>query len=340
VYQLTGSADKNTTSPNLISYTYTGGKLASITDTQARVVTFAYTDTNNPTQPSSITDTSLSRSIALVYGGTAGALSQITDATGAVTTLGYDATGLISLTNNGNQTSFGYDPSSRATSWTYGAGSAAASNWAATYPSSTSTTITDGNGHAATCTIAGSTTTKITDPLGHAVSSAWDGHDNLTSRTDALSNVSSGIYGNASNPNNLLASIISPAGTTGGTGASVSLKFPTAVTGALGDYQPSGTTDAQGNTSAIGYDTSHTNQANSVTYKNASGVAIGGTKTITIQGDLAGTNCGAKTGEVCTTSNGNSNVTSYGYTAGNPTSITPPAPLGRGPSPTTPPGGY
>ena len=35
VYQLTSSADKNTTSANLVSYTYTGGKLASITDTQA-----------------------------------------------------------------------------------------------------------------------------------------------------------------------------------------------------------------------------------------------------------------------------------------------------------------
>ena len=171
VYQLTSSADKNlpTTSANLVSYTYTGGKLASIKDTQDRVVTFAYTDANNPTQPSSITDTSLSRTIALVYGGPSGALSKITDATGAVTTLGYDTTGLISLTNNGNQTSFGYDPVSRLTSWTYGAGSPAASNWAAAYATSTSTTITDGNGHAATYTIAGPLTTKITDPLGHAV---------------------------------------------------------------------------------------------------------------------------------------------------------------------------
>ena len=108
----------------------------------------------------------------------------------------------------------------------------------------------------------------------------------------------------------------------------MALTFPGVATGALGDFQPSGTTDAQGNTAAIGYDTSHTNQANSVTYKNAAGVAIGGTKTTTIQGDLAGTSCGAKAGEVCTTSNGNSNLTSYGYAAGNPTSITPPAPLG------------
>ena len=90
-------------------------------------MTFAYTDANNPTQPSSITDTSGSRTIAWSTAGPSGALSKITDATGAVTTLGYDATGLISLTNNGNQTSFGYDPSSRLTSWTFGAGSAATS---------------------------------------------------------------------------------------------------------------------------------------------------------------------------------------------------------------------
>jgi RHS repeat-associated protein len=328
VYQLTKSADKNASGANLISYTYTAGKLASITDTQARVVTFAYTDAGNPTQPSSITDTSLSRTIALAYGGPSGALSKITDATGAVSTLGYDATGLISLSNNGNQTSFGYDTSSRATSWTYGAGSLAASSWAAAYASSIKTTITDGNGHGAIYTIAGATTTVISDPLGHLISSKWDGFDNLQTRTDAMGNLTSNSYGNATNINNMLAGIISPAGTLNGIGASKSLTFPTATTGGLGDYQPTGSIDPQGNTSIIGYD-ANTHQANSVTSKSAAGVAIGGTKTSTIQGDTAGTTCGAKTGEVCTTSNGNTNTTVYGYDAsGNPTSITPPAPLG------------
>jgi RHS repeat-associated protein len=328
VYQLNTSADKNITNPNLISYTYTAGKLTSITDTQARTVTFAYTDAGNPTQPSTVTDTSLSRTINLVYGGPAGALSQITDATGAATTFGYDGTGLISLTNNDNQTSFDYDSSQRLVNWTFGAGTPEASNWAASYGTATTTTITDPNSNAAVYTIAGTRTTKITDPLTHGATSVWDGHDNLTSRTDALSNLTSNTYGNATNPNNLLADIISPAGTTGGTGTSRSLTFPTTATGALGDYQPTGTIDAQKNTSTIGYDT-NTGQANTVTSHSAAGVAIGGVKTSTIQGDGAGTNCGAKTGEVCTTKNGNNNTTTYGYdSAGNPTSITPPAPLG------------
>lgn len=110
VYQLTKSADKNATSANLITYTYTAGKLASIKDTQNRTVTFAYGDVNNPAQPSTLTDTSLSRTIALVYAGPSGALSKITDATGAVTTLGYTSTTLTSLTNNGNQTTSGTTP--------------------------------------------------------------------------------------------------------------------------------------------------------------------------------------------------------------------------------------
>jgi RHS repeat-associated protein len=329
VYQLTSTADKNVPganhNPNMISYTYTGGELASIKDTQARVVTFAYTDVNNPYQPSSITDTSLSRTISLVYGGTAGALSQITDATGAVTTLGYDATGLISLTNNGNQTSFGYDTSSRATSWTYGAGSAVASNWTAAY--ATNTTITDGNGNAATYTISGSTTTDIKDPLSNHVGSFWDGHDNLHQRTDAMGNLTTNLYASGTNIHNLLAQATNPAGTTGDTPTTVVRSFATTPTGALGDFQPDGTTDAQANTSAIIYDTGFTNQQKSVTYKDSTGTAIGGTRSSTFQGDGAGTSCGALTGEVCTTSNGNSNVTSYGYTNGNPTSITPPAPL-------------
>ena len=123
-------------------------------------------------------------------------MSKITDATGTVTTLGYDATGLTSLTNNGDQTSFGYDPTSRLTSWHFGVGSPATSNWAASYPTSTSTTITDGNSHAATYTIAGPTTTKITDPLTHFVTSNWDGFNNLTSRIDATTKTTNYAYGN------------------------------------------------------------------------------------------------------------------------------------------------
>jgi RHS repeat-associated protein len=331
VYQLANTADKNTTGANKISYTYSAGKLASIKDTQNRVVTFAYADAGNPTQPSSITDTSLTRTIALVYGGTAGALSKITDATGAITTLGYDATGLVSLTNNGNQTTFGYDTGSRLTHWTYAAGSPVLSNWVAAYPSSTSTTITDGNLHAATYTIDGARTTLIKDPTGISVTSGWDGHDNLSSRTDAMGNLSSGTYKTGTNVNNLLTSVISPAGTgtIGETGTTTLQTFPGVATGALGDFQPSGTKDAQSNTSQIGYDVGFTNQAKSVTYKDSTLAAIGGTKTSTFQGDSAGTNCAAKTGEVCTTTNGNGNTTTYGYDlAGNPTSVTPPAPLG------------
>jgi RHS repeat-associated protein len=326
VYQLTSTADKNTTSPNLITYTYAGGKLTSISDTQARTVTLAYTDVNNSTQPSSITDTSMSRTIALVYGGPSGALSKITDATGAVTSLGYDATGLTSL-NDGNQTTFGYDTSSRATGWTYGAGTPAASTWAADYGTSY-TTIFDGNGEAAVYSFVGSRMTKITDPLNHAVASTWDGFDNLKTRTDGMGFSTTNVYGNGANANNLLSGVTSPAAGITGPGASVKLTFKPTATGALADYQPDGTVDAQGNTSSIVYDP-NTQQANRVTKKSAPGVSIGGTKTATIQGDLAGTNCGAKTGQVCTTSNGNTNTTAYGYdTAGNLTNITPPAPLG------------
>jgi YD repeat-containing protein len=59
------------------------------------------------------------------------------------------------------------------------------------------------------------------------------------------------------------------------------------------------------------------------------GGGAGGTPKLNYQGDAAGTTCGAKKGQVCKSTDGNGNVTSYTYGAlGMPTTITYPAPLG------------
>lgn len=121
IWVLRHSDDKNKNNPNLINYSYAGGVLASITDTQGRVINFAYNDPNNPLQPSVINDTSLNRTITLTYAGPSGALSQITDATGAHTTLGYNADGLSQFTDDrGDTTAFAYDSTDRLSCWTYG----------------------------------------------------------------------------------------------------------------------------------------------------------------------------------------------------------------------------
>ena len=84
------------TGSNKITYAYAGGKMTSITDTQGRVVTFGYTATPNPTQP-----THHHRHLPEPDGhpglhGPQGALSSVTDATGAVTTWAYDGNGKVS----------------------------------------------------------------------------------------------------------------------------------------------------------------------------------------------------------------------------------------------------
>lgn len=128
----------------------------------------------------------------------------------------------------------------------------------------------------------------------------------------------------------MLTSIKSPNSATGGAsgGTSQSLTYPTTATGGVSDYQPLTSTDAQGNTASISYD-SNTHQATQVTHKNSSGTAIPGAESAKIQGDTAGDSCGAKNGEVCSTTDANGHTTSYAYDAnGNVTTITPPAPLG------------
>src|SRR5690242_382273 len=113
--RLTQTSD--VTRSNKITYSYAGGVITSLTDTQGRVVTFGYSASPNPTQPTTITDTSLGRSITLEYGGPAGALSKVTDPTGASTSWVYAAGGgygggagagkLASITDGrGNRTEF------------------------------------------------------------------------------------------------------------------------------------------------------------------------------------------------------------------------------------------
>ena len=344
IYTLVGSTweltkqndtnDKTGATPNTVTYTYgaTGGLLSQITDTQGRTITFAYTDPHNATQPSSIVDTSLSRTIGLTYGGTNGALSAITDPAGDNLTFGYDATGLISITDaNSHQTTFSYDGSSRASTWTYGFGSSNAAAFSVNYFSSTETRITDPNTNVTKIDYdSSSRVTSTTDANGNPISNTWDSHDNIKQQTDAISASTTFDYGNATNPNNMLAKITSPAsgGVGSPTGAVVSSTYPTTVTGTLRDYQPSTQVDGQGDTTTYTYDQYLYKQTSSSQTDSHSN-PVGGTTHDTYQGDHAGTTCSAKSAELCSSTNANGGVTSYGYDAnGNVTTITPPSPLG------------
>ncbi len=109
------------TGGNKVSYTYAKGALTTITDTQSRTITFGYTDPNNATQASTVTDNSLNRTINLTYAGPQGALSKVVDATGAQTLFAYNPTSgkLSSVTDaRGDVTAFAYDSGLRLSTMT------------------------------------------------------------------------------------------------------------------------------------------------------------------------------------------------------------------------------
>ncbi len=119
-------------------------------------------------------------------------------------------------------------------------------------------------------------------------------------------------------------------GGTGTAGRTQSFQYTTAPSGPGGtystaDYRPQFEKDAQNNQTALTY-----NQFGETT---AIGTpqGQGGTLHRSYQGDntaVPAPDCGGKTGQLCTSTDGNGNTTTYSYTAGNVTTITPPAPLG------------
>ena len=318
------SFDANTTNPNTVTYTYGNGRLTATTDTQGRTVSYLYNDTRNLNQPSAITDNSLNRTVSIEYGGGEGRLSKITDATGAVTTLAYTNGKLSSFTDGrSNTTALAYATDSWANTITYGQGTAVAATWTLTHNTdATLSYLNDPNNKQATYTLDASKTrvTKVTNPNGHETSATFDAHDNRLTTTNGLGQTTTAAY----NANNSLTKITSPAGSTGGTGADVSFTYPTATGDPLLNYRPNASTNSEGNTNTIKYDANTKNPSEIPTPDN-----LGGTPRRFYQGDAAGTNCGAKPGSLCRSTDGNSNDTTYTYdAAGNPVTITRPLPLG------------
>ncbi|MEZ2390694.1 RHS repeat domain-containing protein [bacterium RCC_150] len=324
-FALVRSFDANTTNPNTVTYSYANGLLTQTTDTQGRTVSYVYNDANNLNQPSAVTDNSLNRTMSIEYGGGVGRMSKITDATGAVTTFAYTNCKLTSVTDGRtNVTAVAYAADNWVNTITYGQGSTAAATWTLTHNADASLSyLTDPNSKQATYTLDASKTrvTKVTDPNGHDTSVAFDGHDNRTTSTDGLNQSTTYSY----NANNSLTKITSPAsGTPGLTGAEVSFTYPTATGDPLLNYRPDTTTSSEGNTSTIQYDANTKNPSKILTPDN-----LGGTPQRYYQGDTAGTNCSAKPGELCRSTDGNGNDTTYTYdAAGNPATVTRPLPLG------------
>ncbi|SEF12092.1 YD repeat-containing protein [Arthrobacter alpinus] len=328
VFRLVSEDDQNATTPNKITYTYNGaGLLTTINDSiGGRPVTFTYADPNNAEQPSAIHDDALSRTISLEYDGPSGAMSKITDATGAEMSFGYGSPSnrITTITDDaGTVTTLAYNGTSKKlTQATYATGKPVQSVYSYSYPSGTLTTGTDPNAAVTSYEYnASNQVTKVTDPLGHTGQGTFDGHDNRLTSLNGLGNTTTYAY----NANNSLTKITNPAG--GTAGAETTFSYPSTTGNPLSNYQPTASVSSENQSTGYSYDANTNNKYQTTTP--GTGGGAGGTPKLNYQGDAAGTTCGAKKGQVCKSTDGNGNITSYSYGAlGMPTTITAPAPLG------------
>ncbi|MEW1956966.1 RHS repeat-associated core domain-containing protein [Kineococcus sp. NPDC059986] len=318
-------------------------RLSSLTDANGQVTTFTYSSLGL----TQITDP-VGRSVTIAY-YSGGGVHTITDATGAVTTFDNSRTGGLDgiQTPDGNWTYFTYDGASRVTAvtryLTAGAtsGNAAVTGFAYNTTSGTSTSTRETSPTGGVSTFALDSTgrvTSVTDPLGRMRSQTWTPNSDLATTTDAGASSGTGTGGTGGATGAITTysydTLNNRTAVQLPTGAAARASY-TAASGSTGTaYQPKTATDAAGNTSAYTYD----GVGNILTVKDTTATTAGGTgattSTFTYQAATTSTTssptqCGGKTGQVCTSTDGNGNVTTYRYDAnGNLTKVTPTAPLG------------
>ena len=204
----------------------------------------------------------------------------------------------------------------------YATGTAVQSIYGYSYPSGTLSKGTDPLNHDTSYEYnASGQVTKVTDALGHTTQGSFDVHDNRLTSLNGLGNTTTYAY----NANNSLTKVTSPAG--GAAGAETTFAYPSNTGDPVSNYQPTSSVSSENQMTFYSYDAATNNRFQTTTPGRGGGA--GGTPTLNYQGDAAGTSCGAKKGQVCKSTDGNGNVTSYTYGAlGMPTTITHPAPLG------------
>ncbi|NJC24236.1 RHS repeat-associated protein [Arthrobacter pigmenti] len=323
VFRLAYAGDHYSATADRIAYAYdSSGRLASITTPNGRQVSFGYHDSDNTEQPSKVTDHTLGRIIWIDY-DSQGRMHDITDPTGENYGFSYYSNGLMETFTDGRNTTTDlsyYD--GKAAQVHFGFGTDAWSVDTLSSYSSTTAYLTDTDNRQTAYTFnSARQVTAVTDPLGHTTTRTFNAHDDVLSTLNELGNLTTQTW----NPNNTLATVTSPAGAAGGTGTQVTYTYPPATAGdAWLEYQPTSSTDSEGNTTTYTYD--------SVTqrpYQTLTPSGQGGTLVNRYQGDAAGTTCGALRGQLCKTIDGKGNTTSITYnSARNPVTIAEPAPMG------------
>jgi RHS repeat-associated protein len=176
--RLTAIADRN---GNAQSLTYAGAKLASVTDTAGRVITFTYDASDRIIQVSD----PLPRTVSFGYDA-AGHLTSVTDPNGGIEGYTYDANHqLLTATDPRGNTYLTntYDSARRVVTWQ---SDAKGNQYQFSYDEATGqTTITDPLGNVSVDAYdARKRLVRQTDRLGHSVSYTYDDQNNRTTITD------------------------------------------------------------------------------------------------------------------------------------------------------------
>jgi RHS repeat-associated protein len=301
------------------------GQAQTVTDNTGRTLTYTYDGSANLSTFADAGHATITGDATTQYSyDSAHELTQITDPAGNVTKIGYTANQVTSLTRGFGSTTdvtttdFAYYPLGDTHCTAF------AAMWACTVVTQDRVNATPMTGGSLETTTyyydKSDRITHVTDSLGNSAAKTWDVNSNVLTQTDkvATPNTTTIAYdsGGLNNPKTA----------TDPTSAVATDTY----TGTGHAYQPD-TSNLPNNASSPTSTTttySYTAAGSSTAFGDVT-QAVQGSTTLkyAYQGDGT-TTCGAQAGEVCTTTNGKSGVTTYGYNAdGDLTSITPPTPL-------------
>jgi RHS repeat-associated protein len=323
--------------------------LTTITDTEGRTTTvsdngYTYTGITDPQTPTA-------RTVGLAFTGSGWNLTQTEDTSGNYTYYSY-ASGSSLLTQiedpNGNYTEITYNGAGQVSTVTYVTNVSAKtgptytySYTAPTYPNGGSTTVTDPNGHTTTYTYSlDDQVTKVTDGNGDTEQTTYSSDNQPHILTDGMTSPGVSTLNYDSNDNET--STEEPLNSGTDTPATSYTNYQTGSGPSGSTYLPSSSVTSEGNCSYYKYDNTY-GDLTDVYSGTADGSGGEGTNpgcttttsayathTSTAYDGIAGASCtNAKTGEVCSTTDGDGNTTNYAYdSSGDLASVTPPSPQG------------
>ncbi|MDU0328520.1 RHS repeat-associated core domain-containing protein [Microbacterium sp. KSW2-21] len=298
------------------TYTYASGKVTQVAHANGRAI-FLDRASSTSTTISKVRD-SAGREVGYTYDSN-NRLKTVTSTDGKVTTYTYDSTGRISTmvipvagaAGATTTVTFTYDSSHRVTKVSQQPG--IDTTFAYT---SGQTVVTDAKGNASTYAIDPSgKVSSATDALGRIRSQKWTANNDISTATDALgTGVTTYTYDGS---NNRTAAQL-PTGAAASAQYAIGTNCSAPNTGTA--FQPKCSTDDAGNKKQYEYDSA----GNPTKQTDTSG------STPVVEFEKTYGTCGGYGGQVCTTKDGNGNVTSYTYNAkGDLAKVTPPAPMGE-----------